>query len=89
MYVQARLQEAAAAAAAGDGGAAAAGSGIALTLLPVFYAHAGFGGMPPTVGQRRFVHSVDAFARSHVYCGEALAHGAWARFSHTCTTSPR
>ena len=43
--------------------AAAADTGIALTLLPVFYAHAGFGGTAPTAGQRRFVHSVDSFAR--------------------------
>jgi len=43
--------------------AAATASGIALTLLPVFYAHAGFGGTAPTAGQRRFVHSVDSFAR--------------------------
>jgi len=43
--------------------AAAAGAGIALTLLPVFYAHAGFGGAAPAAGQRRFVHSVDSFAR--------------------------
>ncbi|MEO8302944.1 MAG: formimidoylglutamate deiminase [Betaproteobacteria bacterium] len=38
-------------------------SGIALTLLPVFYAHAGFGGLPATEGQRRFVHSVETYAR--------------------------
>jgi formimidoylglutamate deiminase len=42
--------------------AAAAHAGIALTLLPVLYAHAGFGGVPPTVGQRRFVHSVESYA---------------------------
>ena len=30
--------------------------------LPVFYAHADFGGAPPTDGQRRFVHTVDSFA---------------------------
>lgn len=42
---------------------AAHDTGIALTLLPVFYAHAGFGGLPPTMGQRRFVMSLDAFAR--------------------------
>ena len=42
--------------------AAAKETGIALTLLPVFYAHAGFGGMPPTAGQRRFVQSIDSFA---------------------------
>ncbi|MCO5155892.1 MAG: formimidoylglutamate deiminase [Aquamicrobium sp.] len=43
--------------------AASAGTGIALTLLPVFYAHAGFGGTAPMEGQRRFIHDVDAFAR--------------------------
>jgi len=43
--------------------AAATGTGIGLTLLPVFYAHAGFGGTPPAAGQRRFVHTIDAYAR--------------------------
>lgn len=42
--------------------AAAADSGIGLTHLPVFYAHAGFGGTAPTYGQRRFVHDLDGFA---------------------------
>ncbi|MFO1302698.1 MAG: formimidoylglutamate deiminase [Burkholderiales bacterium] len=41
---------------------AAQRAGIGLTLLPVFYAHAGFGGRPPTEGQRRFVHDVAGFA---------------------------
>jgi formiminoglutamate deiminase len=43
--------------------AAAEATGIGLTLLPVFYAHSGFGGAPPTAGQRRFVHDLDGFAR--------------------------
>ncbi len=43
--------------------AAAADSGIALTHLPVFYAHAGFGGIEPQEGQRRFIHDLDGFAR--------------------------
>lgn len=43
--------------------AAAQGSGIALTLLPVFYAHGNFGGVEPTTGQRRFINSLDGFAR--------------------------
>jgi formiminoglutamate deiminase len=43
--------------------AAAETSGIALTHLPVFYAHAGFGGTAPGTGQRRFIHDVDGFAR--------------------------
>lgn len=41
--------------------AAAAASGIGMTLLPVFYAHSNFGGVPPTGGQRRFIHGVDGF----------------------------
>lgn len=42
---------------------AANDTGIALTLLPVFYAHSGFGGVPPTEGQRRFLHTPDSYAR--------------------------
>lgn len=42
---------------------AAAETGIALTLLPVFYAHATFGGAPPARGQRRFINDVPGFAR--------------------------
>ncbi|RAK62345.1 formimidoylglutamate deiminase [Phenylobacterium kunshanense] len=41
--------------------AAAAASGIALTLLPVFYAHSQFGGAAPAPGQRRFVMGLEAF----------------------------
>lgn len=40
---------------------AAHDTGIALTLLPVFYAHAGFGGRPPEALQARFVNSPDSF----------------------------
>jgi formimidoylglutamate deiminase len=42
---------------------AAAATGINLTLLPVFYAHANFGGEAPAPGQRRFINDVDGFAR--------------------------
>jgi formiminoglutamate deiminase len=42
---------------------AARRAGIALTLLPVFYAQGGFGGAPANEGQRRFLHDVDGFAR--------------------------
>ena len=42
--------------------AAAAQTGIGLTLLPVFYAHANFGGLPPAPGQRRFISNIDGFA---------------------------
>jgi formimidoylglutamate deiminase len=40
---------------------AAQTAGFGLTLLPVFYAHAGFGGTPTTAGQRRFVHTPYTF----------------------------
>ncbi len=43
--------------------AAALKTGIGLTLLPVFYAHATFGGAPPRPEQRRFVTDIAAFAR--------------------------
>jgi formimidoylglutamate deiminase len=43
--------------------AAADATGIGLTLLPVFYAHADFGGAPPAPGQRRFISDIDGFAR--------------------------
>src|SRR3954469_449868 len=41
--------------------AAAAATGIGLTLLPVFYAHGGFGGCPTAAGQRRFINDIDGF----------------------------
>jgi formiminoglutamate deiminase len=43
--------------------AAADSTGIGLTLLPVFYAHGGFGGAAPNAGQRRFINDFDGFAR--------------------------
>jgi formimidoylglutamate deiminase len=48
---------------AGRIAAAAHETGIGLTLLPVFYAHAGFGGLPPQPGQRRFVNDLDGYFR--------------------------
>ncbi|MEI9905420.1 MAG: formimidoylglutamate deiminase [Asticcacaulis sp.] len=47
---------------------AAAVSGIGLTLLPVFYAHSGFGGQAPSQGQRRFINDLNSF--------EDVWHGA-------------
>lgn len=44
-------------------GAASAETGIGLTLLPVLYAHSGFGGAAPIEGQRRFINSADSFAQ--------------------------
>jgi formimidoylglutamate deiminase len=54
--------------------AAAETTGIALTLLPVFYAHAGFGGQDPTPGQRRFLHDLDGFATLLSASRKAVAH---------------
>ena len=42
---------------------AAETTGIGLTLLPSFYAHGSFGGVAPHAGQRRFICSVDQFAK--------------------------
>jgi formimidoylglutamate deiminase len=43
--------------------AAAHETGISLTLLPVLYAHSGFGGLDPVEGQRRFTNSPDQFEK--------------------------
>ncbi|MCC5084113.1 formimidoylglutamate deiminase [Xanthomonas campestris] len=53
--------------------AAAAGTGIGLTLLPVFYAHSDFGGVPPNPAQRRLIHDIDGFARLLSDCARSLA----------------
>jgi formimidoylglutamate deiminase len=42
--------------------AAASAAGLGLTLLPVLYQQSGFGGAPPTDGQRRFVLDDDGYA---------------------------
>lgn len=42
---------------------AAAETGLAMTLLPVFYAQSGFGGQPPEPEQRRFVTEPHGYAR--------------------------
>ena len=36
---------------------------IGLTLLPVFYAHSGFGGASPSAAQRRFICDLETYAR--------------------------
>src|SRR5947199_6383340 len=38
-------------------------TGIGLTLLPSFYAHSSFGRAAPHAGQRRFICSIDQFAK--------------------------
>jgi formiminoglutamate deiminase len=54
--------------------AAAAATGIALTLLPVFYAHSTFGGAAPVPGQRRFISGLDRFSRIVEGAGRAAAN---------------
>lgn len=53
--------------------AASKETGINLTLLPVFYAHSGFGGAAPSEGQRRFIHSLDQFAKQMDACRQITA----------------
>lgn len=53
-------------------GRAAEETGIGLTLLPVFYAHAGFGGLAPNAGQRRFICDPDSFMRLRQAAADAL-----------------
>ncbi|MDE2240628.1 MAG: formimidoylglutamate deiminase [Rhodospirillales bacterium] len=55
--------------------AAATETGIELLLLPVFYAHSGFGGKPPAEGQRRFINSLDSYGKLYARCRELSATG--------------
>jgi formiminoglutamate deiminase len=59
--------------------AAAEATGIGLTLLPVFYAHSGFGGLAPTEGQRRFITDLDGYAALVADCRALTAGLADAR----------
>ncbi len=52
---------------------AAADTGIALTLLPVFYAHSGFGAAPPLPAQKRLICGLDGFATLLEDCQRAVA----------------
>lgn len=52
---------------------AAEASSIGLTLLPSFYAHGSFGGAAPHDGQRRFICSVDHFAKLMAASRKAIA----------------
>ncbi len=59
-------------------GAASAETGIGLTLLPVLYAHSGFGGADPIEGQRRFISSTDRFAELWEGCRQVTGRLAGA-----------
>ena len=52
---------------------AARETGIALTMLPVFYAHAGFGGAAPEPAQRRFINDLDSYALLREGSARAIA----------------
>ena len=68
--------------------AAADEAGIGLTLLPVFYARAGFGGAPARAEQRRFVNDLDSYAALVAACRRAL--GDWrASASRRTRCAPR
>ena len=54
--------------------AAAQAAGIGITVLPVLYAHGGFGGAEASPGQRRFLHDAETFM--------ALVDGLLARYRH-------
>lgn len=59
---------------------AAEASGIALTLLPSFYAHGSFGGAAPHDGQRRFICTIDQFAALMTASRRAIANLPGANF---------
>ena len=50
---------------------AAQDTGIGMTLLPVFYAHSGFGGLAPIASQRRFIHKVETYADLITACRQS------------------
>ncbi len=54
---------------------AAADAGLGITLLPVLYAHGGFGGEPPTPGQARFLNDVDGLFEIATAARAACAPG--------------
>ncbi|MBT9472135.1 MAG: formimidoylglutamate deiminase [Pseudomonadota bacterium] len=54
--------------------AAAETTGLGLTLLPVFYAHSGFGGDDPAPAQARFINDIDSFANLLEASRKALVH---------------
>lgn len=53
---------------------AAADVGIGLTLLPVLYSYADFGGQPPSAAQRRFLNDVTSYMRLYEELEHAVAN---------------
>jgi formimidoylglutamate deiminase len=54
-------------------------TGIGLTLLPVLYTHGGFGPLPPTEGQRRFINDVDRYGALMAACDSLIGGVAGGR----------
>lgn len=52
---------------------AARQAGIGLTLLPVLYSYAGFGGQSPAQGQKRFIHDTESYLALHDKLSQRLA----------------
>lgn len=60
---------------AGRLAAAARSTGIELLLLPVFYAHSGFGGSALQDKQRRFGNTIDSYIKLHERCAQLAPCG--------------
>jgi formimidoylglutamate deiminase len=52
---------------------AAERAGIGITLLPVLYAHGGFGGQAPSEAQKRFINSLDGYLKLQEALGKDCA----------------
>lgn len=52
--------------------AAAGDMGIGLTLLPVLYSYAGFGGQPAQAGQKRFIQDADSYLEQQAIIGRQI-----------------
>lgn len=52
--------------------AAAGDVGIGLTLLPVLYSYAGFGGQPAQAGQKRFIQDADSYLEQQAIIGRQI-----------------
>ncbi|MBL8551207.1 MAG: formimidoylglutamate deiminase [Hyphomonadaceae bacterium] len=60
--------------------AAGGAAGIGVTLVPVFYAHGGFGPQPPSARQARFLNDLESYAR---LVDAARAYGATGVAAHS------
>ncbi|MEN0580811.1 formimidoylglutamate deiminase [Phytobacter palmae] len=68
--------------------AAAGDAGIGLTLLPVLYSYAGFGGQPAQAGQKRFIQDADSYLEQQAIIGRQI-NGKWLQNQGLCFHSLR